>query len=274
VRGHQVDGDTVAIYKPADKDIAYSVGNWQPGATCTMQGLLFQKDHLEVSANFKGTLVNQPPSADAGPDRTVECNATGRGFFTLDGGVHDPDNNIASIGWFRGGRKGPLVGMLPTLEADQPVSTPASNNMTQYVLKVLDALGQYDEHSTTVDVVDTTAPDLTVTLSPTVLWPPNHKLVPITATITVQDICDPDPTVQLISITSSEPANGLGDGNTSVDIQDASLGTDDRQFLLRAERSGSGAGRVYTITYKATDHSGNSTTRTATVTVPKSQGAR
>ena len=29
-------------------------------------------------------------------------------------------------------------------------------------------------------------------------------------------------------ITSSEPGNGLGDGNTSLDIQDASLGTDDR----------------------------------------------
>jgi endo-1,4-beta-xylanase len=57
-----------------------------------------------------------------------------------------------------------------------------------------------------------------------------------------------------------------------VDIQGAAFGTDDRQFLLRAERSGTGSGRVYTITYEAADDSGNVTTRQATVTVPRNQG--
>ncbi len=52
------------------------------------------------------------------------------------------------------------------------------------------------------------------------------------------------------------------------DIQGASFGTDDRQFLLRSERSGKGSGRVYTITYSATDASGNTTVGQATVTVP------
>ena len=46
-----------------------------------------------------------------------------------------------------------------------------------------------------------------------------------------------------------------------------------RQFELRAERSGGGSGRVYTITYEAEDHSGNKTTRSVTVTVPKSQSS-
>ena len=53
----------------------------------------------------------------------------------------------------------------------------------------------------------------------------------------------------------------------------AAFGTDDRQFELRAERSGGGSGRVYTITYEAEDHSGNKTTRSVTVTVPKSQSS-
>ena len=104
-------------------------------------------------------------------------------------------------------------------------------------------------------IVDTTPPDLTVVLSPTVLWPPNHKLVEIKASIAVRDVCDPNPTVRLVSITSNEPDNGQGDGDTTGDSQGAALGTDDRTFLLRSERSGPGGGRVYTVTYEASDHS-------------------
>jgi endo-1,4-beta-xylanase len=74
--------------------------------------------------------------------------------------------------------------------------------------------------------------------------------------------------VELVSITSNEADNGLGDGDTSDDIQGASYGTDDRQFLLRAERSGTGSGRIYTVTYSATDASGNATETTDEVTVP------
>jgi len=107
-----------------------------------------------------------------------------------------------------------------------------------------------------------------VSVSPARLSPPNHKLVPITATVVATDTCDASPVVQLLSITSSEADNGGGDGNTTDDIQGASFGTDDRQFLLRSERSGKGSRRVYTITYSATDASGNTTVRQATVTVP------
>ena len=90
----------------------------------------------------------------------------------------------------------------------------------------------------------------------------------MTATIVTSDTCDASPAIRLVSITSNEPDNGLGDGDKPQDIQGAAFGTDDRQFLLRSERSGGGSGRIYTITYSATDASGNVTTRQATVTVP------
>jgi uncharacterized protein DUF4114 len=122
--------------------------------------------------------------------------------------------------------------------------------------------------TTTLTIVDRTPPVLSVSLSPTLLWPPNHALATIGATITVSDNCDPSPKVELVSITSSEPDNGLGDGDTANDIQGASFGSDDRSFMLRAERSGKGPGRTYTVTYRATDASGNSTLATATVSVP------
>jgi len=115
---------------------------------------------------------------------------------------------------------------------------------------------------------DRTPPSISVTVTPLVLWPPNHRLVEIKAQITVSDDRDPSPTVDLVSISSSEPENGTGDGDTPADIQGADFGRDDRAFLLRAERSGSGPGRTYVITYRARDAAGNTSLGTATVVVP------
>jgi endo-1,4-beta-xylanase len=101
-----------------------------------------------------------------------------------------------------------------------------------------------------------------------VLWPPNHKLVPVTVTVAAADVGNPSPALRLASITSNEGELANGSGHTSPDIQDAQFGTDDRQFLLRAARRGFGPGRTYTITYEAGDANGNLTTRQVTVAVP------
>ncbi len=122
-----------------------------------------------------------------------------------------------------------------------------------------------------LEILDVSAPTMTLSVSPTILWPPNHKFVDIAATISVTDNCDPNPSVTLVSITSNEPATGiLGNGDKGPDIQGASFGTDDRAFSLRAERAtgGSHTGRVYTIKYRVTDASGNFTEATITVRVP------
>jgi hypothetical protein len=81
-------------------------------------------------------------------------------------------------------------------------------------------------------------------------------------------------TVLLASATSSEPddAPGNNDGATTGDIQGADIGTPDVALLLRSERGGKGPGRVYTLTYRAQDRSGNTTSGSATVTVPQDQG--
>jgi endo-1,4-beta-xylanase len=122
--------------------------------------------------------------------------------------------------------------------------------------------------SAVVTVEDTLPPSLTVSLTPNVLWPPNHKLVTVTATVEAIDGCDPSPAVRLVSIVSNEPDNGTGDGNTAGDIQGAALGTADFAFELRGERSGPGSGRSYTVTYEAEDASGNTTLAQAIVSVP------
>jgi endo-1,4-beta-xylanase len=164
----------------------------------------------------------------------------------------------------RAAGSGPEVGQ--TLVSQQSLGV---GEQQTYVLRVIDTFAQADEDVTHVAVVDTTPPNLSVTVSPAVLSPPNHKLAPITVTIVATDTCDANPVVRLVSIMSNEADNGLGDGDQPNDIQGAAFGTDDRQFQLRNERSGNGSGRIYTITYSATDASGNTTVRQATVTVPR-----
>jgi predicted extracellular nuclease len=125
----------------------------------------------------------------------------------------------------------------------------------------------HDPVITGLDVCDEIAPTIEVSVSPEVLWPPNHRYVKVTATVTVDDNFDPSPTVTLVSVESNEPDNGADDGNTINDI----VIVDDSTFRLRAERSETGVGRIYTITYQVTDACGNSTVGLATVTVPIDQ---
>ena len=139
---------------------------------------------------------------------------------------------------------------------------------------VAGGLGFHDIFLTSAELYNAgcvTTPKLSITLTPNRLWPPQHQLVPIAAIIQVADSCDPNPSVTLVSILSNEPDNGLGDGDTPSDIKGASFGTDDRSFLLRAERSGRGPGRVYTVTYRVTDRLDNTATEGAEVRVPVDQ---
>jgi hypothetical protein len=137
-------------------------------------------------------------------------------------------------------------------------------------LTVDDGKGGTASDTVVVTVLDTTPPAVgNVTASPEVLWPPNHKMVPATLTVSVSDICDAAPICRIIALTSNEPVEGLGDGDTAPDWEI----TGDLTVNLRAERSGKGGGRIYTIMVQCTDASGNGSTKAVTVTVPHDQGS-
>ena len=119
-----------------------------------------------------------------------------------------------------------------------------------------------------VTVHDVTPPAFEVHADAAILWPPDHRLVPVHLGWTARDACDAGPVVTLLSVTSNE-ADGV-DGGTSNDISGADVGTADDLVYLRAERSGTGPGRVYRLTYQAVDASGNAATASVTVTVPRS----
>jgi hypothetical protein len=93
-------------------------------------------------------------------------------------------------------------------------------------------------------------------------------LVPVAIASSVSDECDPNPRCAISSVSSNEPVNGLGDGDTSPDWVVTGAST----LLLRAERSGTGTGRVYAVGSTCTDAAGNGVIGYAFVTVPHDQG--
>jgi len=114
--------------------------------------------------------------------------------------------------------------------------------------------------------VETNRPPDTAGAAPTIatLWPVNHRMVDVG----IKDVTDPDGdtvTIQITRITQSEPFNGAGDGNTCGDAA-----ADGAIAHVRAERSGTGSGRVYLIEFSASDGKGGTSTGSVMVTVPKS----
>jgi hypothetical protein len=94
-------------------------------------------------------------------------------------------------------------------------------------------------------------------------------MVSVTVAASVSDVCDTvAPVCQITSVGSNEPEDGLGDGDTAPDWEITGPVTVD----LRAERSGTGSGRIYTMTVECPDGAGNVASATTTVTVPHNHG--
>jgi hypothetical protein len=104
------------------------------------------------------------------------------------------------------------------------------------------------------------------TADPSVLFPPNHRMRPIA----IQGVTDPDGdpvTLTVDRITQDEPVCGhTGEGQPDG----AGVGT--ATPSVRAERRGHGDGRVYEITFTASDGRGESCSAAIQVGVPKHPG--
>ncbi|MEO5946403.1 MAG: SBBP repeat-containing protein [Chitinophagaceae bacterium] len=114
----------------------------------------------------------------------------------------------------------------------------------------------------TITIIDNIPPTISGEAASTyVLSPSNHTMRDVSIDYTISDNCYADTT---ITITSNEPINGVGDGDTDPDW----IIIDKKHFQLRAERAANGTGRTYTITITATDPSGNTAIKTIEVKVP------
>ena len=203
------------------------------------------------------------PLVNAGPNITVEQESHAGTQVTLNGTATDAVSTRFNFTC----SENDVVLEAETNATDTTLTYMFNLGAHILTLNATDQAGNVGSANVTVTVIDTTPPEINATVTPEVLWPPNHKYAEIKANVTAYDICDPSPEITLVSVTSNEPDNGIGDGNTIYDF----VIVNDFTFNLREERAGTGSGRIYTITYKATDASGNSALASVTVTVEHNQ---
>jgi Right handed beta helix region len=197
---------------------------------------------------------NHAPVANAGGDRTVVTGSNCVATVSLNGSGSDADGDPLTYTWT--GPSGTTIG------AELPVSLPVGAHV--FTLAVDDQNGGFASDSAVITVTDTRAPEITaVTATPSMILQTNHAMVSVAVNVSVSD-CDPGVSCKIVSVTSNESDDGLGDGDTAVDWKI----TGDLSLELRGERAGSGTGRVYTITVACTDSSGNTSNSTVMVRVP------
>ena len=188
-----------------------------------------------------------PPSISVPASVTIECGA---------------DESSASNGRATGSD---TCGDVTITESDTSVAGCGTTKVITRTWTATDECGNLTSGTQTITVIDTTRPELTIGTAVPTLWAPNHTMVDVGLVITQSD-CDDSPAVSIV-VSSNEPINGLGDGNTTPDWT-----VNGTRVMLRAERSGKGTGRIYTITVTVADGCGNVSMASTVVTVSHDQG--
>jgi hypothetical protein len=100
-----------------------------------------------------------------------------------------------------------------------------------------------------------------------VIWPPNHTMVAETV-VGVTDAYSLPTTITVTGIQQDEPVEALGSGNTAPDGSGVGTST----AYVRAERAGPGTGRIYFISFTATNTQGAQCSGMVQGFVPHDQG--
>jgi hypothetical protein len=235
------------------------------GETLTFE--LRVDDGLDIGHDIVTVLVenvNHDPVADAGTDQTRNESSS----VMLDGSAsRDPDCDALSYAWVQ--VAGPAVLLTGADTAWPSFTAPAvgpGGAVLVFRLCVDDGYSGVNCDDVRINVQDTNSPPDCIVARASVehLWPPNHKMVPVTIT-GVSDADNQNILITILGVTQDEPTSGLGDGDTAVDavLQGSTV-------LLRAERAGGGNGRVYRVSYRADDGMGGVCEGTIRVNVPHS----
>jgi hypothetical protein len=233
---------------------AFPLGNTP--VSCTV----VDQSNQSASCSFVVTVKDQEPPTLVPPEPTVsEADAACQGSLPEVASQAQAGDNCTAQ---------------PALVITQnpSVGTQLSAGTHTIELQVTDQAGNTTTATTTHTVVDVTPPTITrATPSQQTLWPPNHKMVPVTVSVVLSDNCgNTAAQCRILRVTSNEPINGPGDGNTRWDWEILNPMT----VNLRAERAGLLNSRIYTLWVECQDSGGQIATATTTVTVPHDQRGR
>jgi hypothetical protein len=243
-------------------------GNPAAAVTLTFRLTVTDPNGASTSDEADVTVTNVPhtPVAIAGGNICVNEAAS----VTLNGSAsNDPDSDALTYAWEQ-------------LDTGVPVTLHEANTAYPYFtapftgpqgatlrfkLTINDGVGGVSSDIATVSVknINNTPVITNARASLGTLWPPDHRMVPVS----ILDVIDTDnnASITITGVTQDEPTNGLGDGDTPVD---AIISDDGASVLLRAERSGKGDGRVYRVSFTASDFEGSSS-GVVKIAVPKSK---
>jgi hypothetical protein len=192
----------------------------------------------------------------------------------LGGQVSDFDGDVLTCTWKEGGQT-LFSEEVQAIWEGEPVNLP-SHELTSLsvgahviTLEVNDNVNgpvTADIQVTVLEPQDNQPPNLAPVASPTILWPPNHLMVPVVIEHGASD--DSGFYTLSVNVTSNEPQDGLGDGDMSPDWEVTGQDNTYIYLKLRAERSGTGDGRVYTAYITATDPAGNASATDVKIIVP------
>jgi hypothetical protein len=221
--------------------------------------------HWVANDSLRILLVAQPPPMIMCPEPLVLNCTNGSAIGTVQVSVLDTNGNPVQVIWTVDGtiyqtNDIPSGGVVTASN----VTFTANFQEGQHTVSVSASNGQTEPAhcSTTVTVSDNTPPTVSA-INPTiaVIWPPNHKMIPVGLNVYATDNCDLSPTAAITQVICNE-----SQGHSAPDWTiTGPLSVD-----LRAERLGN-SNRIYTIYVEVTDSSGNKTTSATVVTVPKSE---
>jgi hypothetical protein len=153
----------------------------------------------------------------------------------------------------------PLVADCTEVEIFSPEENLYPLGTTEVSYMAVDESANAAKCDTTITVADTLPPEIhSLTATPAILRPPDHKFHDVAIAYEAADLCDPQSSCHIVEISGNEPLDSHGDGYTAV--ADTKI-INDHLVRLRAERSGTGSGRVYTVWLECTDSTGENTAR-------------
>lgn len=247
IRDCPVGGDKVAYWYNGTSWVVASSQSYDPASGCItidvngatspslsqLTGTVFASGHVPVVAASATTADGKPYTPGTWTNQNVTV------FFTCDA---------------------PSAGRTLT----GPITVAAEGANQSVTGTCTDALGEASQATYGPIDVDHTPPGVTCSVDPSIVWPPNGAMIPVTATVVVTDALSGPAGFDLVSVTSNEQDPG--------DIQGFVVGTPSVTGEVRAARFGNDkVGRVYTLSYQGKDIAGNTTLCSTEVSVPHNQ---